>query len=93
MTHELEPDLTSPDQVSRANVIADAINRACVDKVRQAVKPKQVQDECRTRTVFAITECQDCGEDIPHATLVATGAVMCALCLLILEQKEKIYAK
>jgi len=82
MTLEIEDSERTPDELDRAAVIADAHNRACIDKVRHALRPEQEPDEFGT---YAVTECVECGDTIPVERL-NMGKIYCVFCQ---EQRER----
>jgi RNA polymerase-binding transcription factor DksA len=74
------------DDNDRASFIEEAARDAGLDRVRQAAKPEQQQNEDGS---WPVTECQ-CGEPIEEGRL-ALGKIRCIECQTKLEQRRKNY--
>jgi RNA polymerase-binding transcription factor DksA len=71
------------DDLDKASEIAQMFNDNGLKTVQQRIKPEQVQDE---NGDWPITECLDCGVDIPEERL-NWGRVLCVECQTIKERR------
>ena len=76
---------TMPDPLDRAAQLEQISTESSINAVRKLCAPKQKQ---RADGTYPITECVECGEEIGHARLVATGSDLCIYCATEAEKRK-----
>jgi len=89
MTLEIDDTEKYADEIDRAAAIANAHNEACVDSARMAMRPQQEPDE---HGRYPVTDCAECGEDIPVERL-RLGRIYCVDCQDRMERRGRFYAR
>lgn len=85
MEEEAERSSDVIDQASQTEARATAGHLA---EARAKAKPDQAQNKDGS---WPQTECEDCGDDIPPARLLACGSIRCVYCQGALERRRRGY--
>ena len=77
------------DEIDRAAHISEAHNLACVEEIRRAAAPEQLQDASGK---WEFEECRSCGEEIEPVRL-QMGKVLCFDCQTKKEHRQRLLGR